>query len=259
MTCGLIMEELDAFVLQVISDAGALPEDSMRLELLGRRLAPLPPEEIALFFDCLYKIDPRHLKGSSPRNASKVRRALMNEERLREILGQEKYSGVLIAAMRLGLRKVSRLFSELPPHRRGASGYEHEEEARMEYVSLGMKRTLSKSRSKDTLDRLLSDPDPIVISNILNNPRTTERDVLKIASKRPNSPRILKLLAGHGKWSKRYDVINAIALNPYSPPRLSIAILEILLAQDLKIIMKSDAVHPQVRMSAKDIYENKKV
>jgi hypothetical protein len=246
------MEELDAFVLQLISDAGALPEDSMRLELLGRRLSPLPPEEIALFFDCLYKIDPHH------KNASKVRHTLTNEERLREILGQGKYSGVLIAAMHLGLRKVSRLFSELPPHKHGASGYEHEEEARMEYVSLGMKRTLSKSRSKDTLDRLLSDPDPVVISNILNNPRTTERDVMKIASKRPNSPRILKLLAGHGKWSKRYDVIKSIALNPYSPPRLSIAILEILLAQDLKIIMESGSVHPQVRMSAKDIFWQKK-
>jgi len=246
------MEELDAFVLQVISDVAALPEDGMRLELLGRRLSSLPSEEIALFFDCLYKIDPHN------RGASKVRLALINSEKFKETLGQEKYNGVLMAAMHLGLRKVSRLFSELPPHKHGASGYEHEEEARMEYVSLGMKRTLSKSRSKDTLDRLLSDPDPVVITNILNNPRTTEQEALKIAARRPNSPRILKLIAGHAKWSKRYNVIKAIALNPYAPPRLSIAILEILLAQDLKIIMESEAVHPQVRISAKDIFENKK-
>ena len=246
------MEELETFVLRVINDLGALPEEGMRLELLGRRLCALTSRYMALFFDYLYRLGTRH-KG-----AAKARHALVNPERLREILGEAKYRGILIAAMELKLRKVSRLFSELPPHKHGVSGYDKEEEARMEYVSLGMKRTLSKGRSKDTLDRLLSDPDAIVITNILDNPRTTEHEALKIASKRPNSPRILKLLAGHRKWSKCYNVMKALALNPYTPPRLSIAILEFMLAQDLKIIMESGAVHPQVRMSAKDIFKHKK-
>jgi hypothetical protein len=102
-------------------------------------------------------------------------------------------------------------------------GYDKEEEARMELLTLGERRSRSKSNVKDSIDRLLSDPDPIVITNILNNPRVTEREVLKVASKRPNSPGILKLVATHRVWSKRYAVKKAVASNPYSSPRVDCA------------------------------------
>lgn len=246
------MERLDEFAARTLNDLAALPEDGMRLELLGRRLAPLASEEIARFFDILYK------KGVNETAALRVKAALIDPEGLKRALGEERYREVLRASLDLGLRKVSRLFSELPPHKKGVSGYDKEEEAKMEFISLGARRALSKKTVKDTIDRLLSDPDPVVINNILNNPRTTEKEALKIASKRPNSPGILKLLAGHRKWSKSYNVIKAIALNPYTPPRISIAILETLLTQDLKLISQDSTVHPQVRISAKDIIEQKK-
>ena len=123
----------------------------------------------------------------------------------------------------------------------------------MESTTLGERRSLSKLNLKDTIDRLLSDPDPMVIANILNNPRATEREILKIASKRPASPKILKLVATHRVWSKRYKIKLAIASNPYSPPRLSIALLDLLLTQDLSTIAADANIHPQVKLSAKDI------
>lgn len=246
------MEDLEVFVLETIDDVSALAEDRMRLEFLGRRLKGLQAEDIANFFDVFYRIKGR------PTAVAKINAALVDHERLKEIIGQEKYGGVLIAAMRRKMRKVSRLFSDLPPHKKGVAGYAAEEEIKMEHVSLGQRRSLSKRNIKDTIDRLLSDPDPMVITNILNNPRTTETEAVKIASKRPNSPAILKTLVMHRKWAKRYNVLKAVAMNPYAPPRLAMALLEAMLAQDLKQIMDSSTVHPQVRMSAGDIFRHKK-
>lgn len=239
-------------VREALSDASALPEDAMRLDLLRKRLKALSADDIARFFDALFKE-----AGNAPA-AIKLKSSLVDPEGLKRALGSEKYKDVFSAAIRLRLRKVSRLFSELPPHKKGIAGYDKEEEVKMEHLSLGMRRTLSKKSVKDTLDRLLSDPDPVVIANVLNNPRTTESEALKIASKRPNSPHILKVLASHRKWSKRYAVMKAIILNPYSPPRVSIALLEFMLSQDLKQVLDDTGIHPQVRMSAKDLLEQKK-
>lgn len=240
-------KSIEAFVDKVIADISALPEKEMRLELLGKRLKRLSPVDAARFFDILYG------KERSDRTAPIAKSVLVDPDGVKRILGTDRYRGIYMASLELGLHKVSRLFTDLPPHKKGASGYDEEEEAKMEFITLGERRSMSKGQVKDTLDRLLSDPDPIVIGNILDNPRITEREVLKIASKRPNSPKILKLLAGHRKWSKRYNVIKAVVLNPYAPPRISVALLEGLLTQDLKLVAEEKTIHPQVIISAREI------
>ncbi len=246
------MDELDAYLNKVLNDLRALPEEKMRLALLAKRLAPLTSEEAAEFFNILYN------KGAGNIAARKARAMLVNPEGLHNTIGAETCKRIYMASIRMGFGKISRLFTDLPPHKKGLSGYEEEEEAPMEHVPLGTRRSMSKTSAKHVLDRLLSDPDPLVISNLLDNPRITEREVLKIASKRPNSARIIKLVSSHKKWSKRYAVMSAVARNPYTPPRISIALLEMMFMQDLKEIAGDRTVHPQVKMSAKDLMEERR-
>lgn len=245
------MKDLEEFVEKLLSDLSALPEEMMRLDLLGNRLSHLTPENSARAIDLIYR------KGREAGPAKKATALLVNPEGLKSALGSERYRLIYLASIELGLKKVSRLFTDLPPHKKGLSGYETEEEAPMELISLGERRALSKRPVKEVIDRLLSDPDLMVIGNILNNPRMTEKEVLKVASKRPNSPAILKLVAGHRKWSKRYDVMKAIALNPYTPPRVSVALLEGLMTQDLRAIANDKTLHPQVKEAAKDIVKER--
>lgn len=240
------MEDLDAFVEELLNGLAALPEERMRLDLLGRRLGAIDPEDAARCLDEIYKAGPQ------PRNRI-CRATLVNHDSLKEILGKDAYSRISKAAVRLGFGKVARLFSDLRPVKAGLSGYDKEEEAAMEFISLGRRRSLARSRIKDTIDRLLSDPDPVVVANLLNNPRITEKEVLKIASKRPGSPAILKLIAGHRVWSKRYDVVKAVAMNPYAPPKVSVALLEFLMTQDLKALSEDRNVHPAVRQGAHEL------
>ncbi|MBI5560086.1 MAG: hypothetical protein HY883_02285 [Deltaproteobacteria bacterium] len=238
---------LEKTLKDILKDISALPERAMQLVLLGRRLKPLAPEDTARILSLLYTKEPglpgvRRLKG-----------ILADPEALKEILGPQGHKLTCLASLEMGLRKVSRLFTDLPPHKKGVYGYDKEEEAKMELLSLGQRRALSKTNVKDTLDRLLSDPDPVVVSNLLNNPRITEREALNIASKRPNSPATLKLLVTHRKWSKSYPVVMAVVLNPYTPPRVSTGLLPLLLSQDLKLAANDKTLHPQVRGAAGEL------
>ncbi len=241
------MEELDEKLARLVREVLSVPEHGMRRALLAAKLASAAPEEIAALLDILYRKNPRYV------SVRRVKALLVDPEALMEVLGPEKYRQTYLAAIEGGFTAVSRLFTDLPPQRSGPYGYDKEEEAKMEFISLGQRRSLAKTHLKDTLDRLLSDPDPMVIANILGNPRITERDAVKIASKRPNSPRIIRLLATHPKWSKRYAVAKAVVRNPYTPPRIAVGLLEFLLTQDLKAVSADGTLHPQVRMGAREL------
>lgn len=241
------MAEIETILLKVLTDLAALPEDEMGVTLLSKRISMLSSEDAAHFLELLYKKNPQDLISK------KVRRLLVNPEGLHQALGIEECRRIYLASLKFGYTKISRLFTDLPPYRSGLAGYDKEEEVRMEYISLGQRRSMSKRNIKDTIDRLLSDPDPMVIGNILNNPRATEREIVKIASKRPNSHVILKMLAGHRVWSKRYAVIKAIVQNPYTQPRISVALLELMMTQDLKLVAEDAKLHPQVVLTAKDL------
>lgn len=245
------MEDLEAIVSKVLSDLMALPEEGMRLNFLSRRLLSLSDDDAAGLLEILCKM------GKRGEAAPKVRALLIDQKGLKSGLGDERYRRIYLASVKLGLHRVSRLFSELKPHKKGLTGYEQEEEAPMELITLGQRRSMSKGPIKDVLDRLLSDPDPMVVGNLLDNPRMTEKEVLKIASKRPNSPEILRMISVHGKWSKRYGVKRAVASNPYAPPNASIAILGALMTQDLKEIAGDRTLHPAVKQGANDIVKER--
>lgn len=245
------MDDIEAIAIKLLSAISALPEEKMRLALLCRTLASLPPEKSALLLDAIYS---RPLEDAQ---ATVVRSLMVNDDAVHGHIGDAAYNSIYLAALRGGLTRISRLFAELDAHREGVSGYEEEEFIKMEHLTLGQRRSLSKSPLKTTLDMLLSDPDPMVVGNLLNNPRITEREVLKIASKRPNSAPVLKLVALHPKWSKRYAVARALTLNPYTPARVSIALLEKMLGQDLSAISEDATIHPELREAAKELLNDR--
>jgi hypothetical protein len=245
------MPDIEALAAKLLSDISALPEVRMRLALLCKTLSALAPEVSASLLDAIYARDPED------KQAAIVRSLMVDDDAVHSLLGDAAYNSIYLAALRGGFIRISRLFTGFEPHKKGVSGYEEEEFIKMERLTLGERRALSKSQLKENLDLLLSDPDPVVIGNLLNNPRITEREVLKIASKRPNSARILKLLALHAKWSKRYDVAKAVALNPYTLPRVSIALLEKMLSQDLSAISDDGTIHPEVKDAATDLLLNR--
>ena len=245
------MLPLEAITARLLADLAALPESGMRLALFSRTLASLQPEEGSGIIGIILK------KGPEDAGAAIVRAILVDNDGVLKSLGQAQYDSIYLASLRLGLVRVSRFFTDLDAHREGVSGYEEEEFIKTAHLTLGERRGLAKSHLIRHLEKLLSDPDPEVVENLLNNPRITEKEVLKIASKRPNSPVVLKRVALHKKWSKRYDVLKAISRNPYTPTRVSIALVEFMLSQDLSAISEDTTIHPEVKQAAKEVLAEK--
>ena len=249
----MLEEDLLTFVKRLVKDLSSLPEHDMRIQLLGRRLAALESEKAALVLNAFYAKDADHLL-----EFRKVKAIMADPKDVIAVIGYEKSRLIYLASLELDLKRVSRFFTDLPPQKKGFSGYDTEEEAKMEMITLGERRAMAKGWVKEKLDRLLSDPDPMVIAHILNNPRITEKEILKIASKRPNSPNIMKLISIHKRWGARYLVRKALVQNPYTPPRISLGLLEFLLLEDLKEVAQNDTLHPQVRLAAKERLDEKR-
>ncbi|MFN7147383.1 MAG: hypothetical protein ACK4YP_26685, partial [Myxococcota bacterium] len=111
----------------------------------------------------------------------------------------------------------------------------------------GERTAAARGRDRLVLDRLLHDRDPRVIAALLDNPRVTERDVVRIAAMRPTSAAILGLVAGHARWGQRYRVRKALAFNPASPLALSRPLLPTLLRQDLAELAGSQVLTEELR------------
>jgi len=119
-------------------------------------------------------------------------------------------------------------------------------------LTLGERKALARRPTRKMLDRLLTDPHPSVIYNLLNNSITTEDDIVRLAAKRPLRVEIMAEIARHPKWNVRRRVRLALVLNPGCPPELGVPLVGLLMRSELKIVVQLTDVHPEIRGAAAD-------
>ncbi len=124
-------------------------------------------------------------------------------------------------------------------------------------LTLGERKALARARDRDVLDRLLRDPHPHVIRNILSNPRITEDDVVRLAAKRPTFPDIQAEIAGNLKWGFRQRVRLALVQNPYTPPAIAVPILSMLVRPELFQVVAATDIPPIVRGAALELLDRR--
>lgn len=122
-------------------------------------------------------------------------------------------------------------------------------------LSLGERKSLARRPSRDIAERVLADPSPEVIRNVLRNPKITELDVVRLVSRRPNYEKVLHEVYSSAKWSRRYQIKLALARNPYTPPSLALKILPQLMRQDLSDMLHDRALHQSVLVSCRRLLE----
>lgn len=103
-------------------------------------------------------------------------------------------------------------------------------------LTLGERRSLARAPSAKSIERLLLDPDLVVLQHLLQNPRLTELLVLRIATHRPQLPQTLLSIFSHPKWGTREQVRNALALNPSTPLPIRCALVYHLSEDDLEAL-----------------------
>jgi hypothetical protein len=119
--------------------------------------------------------------------------------------------------------------------------------------TLGMRKWLARRATGTLLDRLLVDPDGLVVANLLQNPRLTEAEVLRLVTRRPNSPEVIAAVGRAPRWNARYAVRRAIVFNPHTPLAWALRQLPFLRATDLRLVATEPLLPEEVRREASEL------
>lgn len=139
--------------------------------------------------------------------------------------------------------------------RRGAGGREvpePDEDRIPDYgrgrpLTLGERKSLARKPDRAMTERLLRDPHPDVIRQLLANPKVTEDDVLSLASRRPCRPDVLAQIARTPRWTHRPRIRIALILNPDTPLDVSAPLVGLLVRQELRLVATSTTIAPILR------------
>jgi hypothetical protein len=143
-----------------------------------------------------------------------------------------------------------------PPRSRREDHAEQEAQSALTHgdgrpLTLGERRALARRPSRHTLHRMMQDPNPMVVRIVLNNPKITEEDVVRMAARRPAVPSVLCEIAK--TWTLRPRVRLTVALNPGAPPAVAVPLLSLLAAHELRQIIRSTQLSAVVRATANEI------
>ncbi len=166
---------------------------------------------------------------------------------LRRIARENNYSEVL------------QLFLDLPPKPQPADPPETIQDISFKDVTLGHRKSLAKTQNMAFLRKLLRDQDPAVIHYLLMNPRLTESEVLRVASLKPTSSKVLEEVFLNPKWICRYRVKKALVSNPYCPPAITVHLLKFMLVSDLREIAENENLHLITQETAHQLLQEKEV
>jgi len=240
--------QIETTATRLVKYCLTIPEQLMRASYLSEKLVEMPDDQL---LEVLRFITKKAIKRVPPfmelmREASKF-------NKIHEMLGPYRISRIYHAAVRKKYSTVMDFFSSSKPRLSDEGDTQAFELYGYPDKTIGERRQMARNHNPLVLDKLGYDPDPEVIRRILFNPRTTEQDVIKITSRRPNKPELLDVIYNNAKWIGRYQVRIALARNPYAYPRTALAILTTLMIQDIRDIANDPNLHPEVLSRAKEI------
>lgn len=121
-------------------------------------------------------------------------------------------------------------------------------------LSVGARRSLARRPTRLQIERLILDPHPLVIEQLLGSPQLTEDDVVQIATRRPARLLALELLGKSTRWMSRPRVRLSMILNPGSPLGIALPLVSTCRREDLHLIVESTTLSKTIRTVAHELY-----
>jgi hypothetical protein len=205
----------------------AVGDQEQRARALGEHLAALEPSVIVAILSAIIEAADRREAGADLLVRAMISpglRAFWDERLAMQVVGYARRDGCYdLAGMFLDLPAMDeRLEVPAPPLPKAVAK-----------VPLGVRRALARRNDIGLIERLLGDPDPAVVVNLLNNPRITELEVVRMAARSPVREGVLAAIAQHPRWGLRQRVMVTLAHNPGTPTGITLGLLHLLLDQDL--------------------------
>ncbi|HEY8943769.1 MAG TPA: hypothetical protein VIM73_05880 [Polyangiaceae bacterium] len=132
------------------------------------------------------------------------------------------------------------------------------EYARDRELSLGERRMLARRPTRSQFDKLLRDPHPLVITQLLENPLVTENDVVRLAALRPTSGDVQRAIA-RTPWLCRPRVRMALIQNPNTPSAVAVPLVAACTSHELLTLARSNACAVIVRSTAKELLQEREL
>jgi len=120
-------------------------------------------------------------------------------------------------------------------------------------LTLGERRALARRPNRRAFDKLLADPHPLVIRLLLQNPKLTEDDVVRLVARRPTRSALIHEVAQSQRWLSRSRVRLAIILNPGSPPEVAMPLLPVCKRTELREITQATETSLVLRATAHEL------
>ncbi len=237
--------DLEQLVRRLVKTAAQVLDPTMRKHFLVRKFRELDDEQIA---EAIHRIQVRALQGDGPAGAV-VAGGLDAAVMLRE-LGKVRVGRIFHEASRRDYQTVCNLFRSLKP----AKSPKGDEDAFLKYglpdLTIGERKVAARSFEPDRLNRVGFDSDPLVIRQLLKNPRLVEKMVVDVAARRPNYPAVLEEIYRAVKWRSRPEVRVALVRNPYTAPQIAMALVPMLKRRELLDVVNDGGVHAEVCQAA---------
>lgn len=123
-------------------------------------------------------------------------------------------------------------------------------------LTLGERRNLARRSDRQRFDQLLRDPHPMVVTELLANPKTTEDDVVRLAAHRPARPTSIEAIA-RTRWLTRPRVRMSVLLNPGSPPGVALPLVGLCTRTELLELARSADTPVILRITAQELAERR--
>ena len=241
--------EDDSFLLEMERRVRAVAEHAMRRERLLGLLERLDPDRSYAVIEALLE------RPGAPRPHLHDLRLVLHDV-LRAGGATRPLPAPLCAAWRQRARDAGDAFLERLLGANGAAEVMDDPNSALPRdvaeLPLGVRRSLARGMDLRVLEKLLLDPDPIVLDHLLRNPRLTEEHAVRIAARRPISEPALRAAADSARFGVRPRVRVAIARNPFCPTDLALRLLGTLPLPVLREMRADGALDARVLAQVRD-------
>jgi hypothetical protein len=228
----------------------SLPDVGLRVSWLRAHLAELRDADAAALLSCLCE-DGERADPDSREALLVVAMVLAADghtpfvERLRHH-AEERRLLSLARILRRGDASASGRSRSQPPIPDYGAGRE---------LTVGERRSLARSPNRRVLEKLLRDPHPLVLGQLLGNPRLTEDDVVRLAARRPLHRAIVDTLAESPRWLRRPRIRLTLLLNPGTPEPVSMPLLAVCTRCELLEVVHGVDAPLTLRGAAQELLE----
>lgn len=239
-------------VARVGKALGNIPAGEMRLAYLESRLDDAPIAPLVKMLACAQRESVRGDVGA--RLVVEVFTRLLEAERVRK----DTWAALSATALALGEDAVVALVEKPAANDMPGSGDPKAKKGSLaaDGETLGRRKSLARTASGDLLTKLLDDPDPQVIQNVLVNPYVTEDLAVRVAARRPVPGGVLDAVA-RSKFGNNVAVRRALVLNPDCPLKLAQRLVSTMTPVDLYDVVHANGVAKEVKAIARRLLDSR--